>query len=71
MRLIPVFPIILLYPMMAAMPLDLFFELAPSFSSGSSFALVAGGITSWNFGATVSRGELPWHDRWAGTEVIR
>lgn len=71
LRFIPVFPITLLYPMRAAMPLDSLPDLASYFSSGTFFAFAAGGVISWNFGSAIHRGELPWHDRWAGTEVIR
>jgi len=27
-------------------------------------------VFAWNFVRAVDRGELPWHDRWAGTEAV-
>jgi len=70
-RFIPMLPIMLICLFMAVMRPDVLFASAQYFPGGFFCAYAAGGIISWNFGTAMHRGRLPWHDRWAGTEVVR
>lgn len=63
-RFIPFYPLILMYVAIAAGQILVYFGLAIA----GSLLFIAMAL---NFIITVLRGNLPWHDRFAGTEAIR
>ncbi len=67
-------PVLILTPVLIpAMWLDAdgLLALLNYFLPASAIAAAVGLILLVNFIVTVRRGNLPWHDRWAGTEVVR
>jgi uncharacterized RDD family membrane protein YckC len=46
-------------------------NLAPYMFAAFAVCWVLLIVMGWNFIAAVRRGELAWHERWAGTEVVR
>jgi hypothetical protein len=67
-------PFLILVPLLIpAIGLDVgtLFFLMNYFFIVMAVAAVASLILLANFIVTVRRGDLPWHDRWAHTEVLR